>query len=144
MSPLAHLAVRIGDIVIDCNDPVAAADFWCAALGYRVAGRNATTVAVAGDSAAPTLLFIKSTDTKAHKNRIHFDVCPTTGTTRDEEVARLEQLGATRIETGDPNQSWAVMADPDGNEFCVMQTVLPPEPAPFHHVYATDDADTEA
>ena len=128
------MTVRIGDIVIDCHDARLAADFWCAALGYRITESDDTGVAVAGDSSAPTLLFLESNDRKAAKNRIHFDVCPIDGTTRDDEVARLESLGATLIDVGQTGGSWIVMADPDGNEFCVMKTVLPPEPAPFHHL----------
>lgn len=89
---------------------------------------------MAGDSSAPTILFLASTDLKVHKNRIHFDVCPTEGTTRDDEVARLESLGARRVDLGQASSSWVVMADTDGNEFCVMSTVLPPEPRPFHHL----------
>ena len=49
-------------------------------------------------------------------------------------LARLESLGATLIDVGQTGGSWIVMSDPDGNEFCVMSTVLPPEPAPFHHL----------
>jgi hypothetical protein len=128
------MTVRIGDIVIDSQNPDAAAAFWCAALDYRIVGTDETGVAIAGDSSAPTLLFLASGDGKVHKNRIHFDVCPVEGTTRDEEVARLEGLGASTIDIGQRDTSWVVMADPDGNEFCVMGTVLPPEPAPFHHV----------
>ena len=131
---LEAMTLRIGDIVLDCQDPRLAAEFWCAALGYRVTDTDDTGVAVAGDSSAPTLLFLASTDHKVHKNRVHFDVCPVEGTTRDDEVARLESLGATRIDVGQTSASWVVMADPDGNEFCVMNTVLPAEPAPFHHL----------
>ena len=128
------MTVRIGDIVIDCGNPRVAAEFWCAALGYRITETDETGIAVAGDSSAPTLLFLASGDRKLHKNRLHFDVCPIDGTTRDEEVARLEALGATRKDVGQSGGSWVVMADPDGNEFCVMRTVLPPEPEPFHHL----------
>lgn len=131
---MLNVTVRIGDIVIDCADPGRAAEFWCAALGYRITDTDDTGVAVAGASSAPTLLFLASSDRKLHKNRIHFDVCPTEGRTRDQEVERLESLGATRIDAEQPSRSWIVMADPDGNEFCVMQTVVPPEPEPFHHL----------
>ncbi len=128
------MTVRIRDIVIDSSDPEQVAAFWCEALGYRVADADDTYVAINGASSAPTMLFLRSSDTKLHKNRIHFDVCPTQGTTRDEEVARLESLGATRTDFGPTDSSWVVMADPDGNEFCVMAHVIPSEPAPFHQL----------
>ena len=122
----AQVTLRIGDIVIDCHDPRRAADFWCAALGYTATESDETGVAVAGHSSAPTLLFLTSNDRKLHKNRIHFDVCPVDGTTRDDEVKRLESLGAKRIDVGQTAASWVVMADPDGNEFCVMSTACRP------------------
>ena len=68
------MTVRIGDIVIDCQDARLAAVFWCAVLGYRITESDDTGVAVAGDSSSPTLLFLESNDRKAAKNRIHFDV----------------------------------------------------------------------
>jgi hypothetical protein len=73
------MTLRMNDIVIDCQNPRSAADFWCAALGYRVTDTDETGVAVGGHSSAPTLLFLVSTDRKLHKNRIHFDVCPVDG-----------------------------------------------------------------
>lgn len=127
------MTVRIGDIVVDSSDPERAATFWCGALGYRITERDETGVAIAGASSAPTMLFLASTDTKLHKNRLHFDVCPVDGSTRDDEVARLERLGAQRIDDDDA-RSWVVMRDPDGNEFCVMAAVIPPEPDAFHHL----------
>ena len=53
------------------------------------------------------------------KNRIHLDVSPV-GCDRDEEVARLEGLGAKRVDVGQGDQPWVVLADPEGNEFCVL------------------------
>jgi catechol 2,3-dioxygenase-like lactoylglutathione lyase family enzyme len=122
---------RIGEIVIKCADPDALADFWCGALGYRVTDRDETGVAIAGDSSAPTILLIASADTGT--SLLHFDLCPTD---RDQaaEVGRLESLGARRVDIGQGDVSWVVMADPAGNLFCVMRTVLPPEPKPFHHL----------
>ena len=62
-------------------------------------------------------------------------MCPVTDSDRDAEVERLERLGARRIDIGQaPDSSWVVMADPEGNEFCVMTTQVPPEPHPFHHM----------
>lgn len=131
------MTVRIADMVVDSSDPERAATFWCAALGYRITDRDETGVAIAGSLSAPTMLFLTSTDTKLHKNRLHFDVCPVDGSTRDEEVARLERLGARRAGADDA-RSWVVMHDPDGNEFCVMDVVVPPEPEPFRRATTTD------
>ncbi len=130
---ITSMSVRIGEFVIDCSDPLVAAQFWCEALGYRITDQDHTGVAIAGDSAVPTVLFFATSDKKSHKNRMHFDVCPV-GTSQEEEVRRLEQLGARRIDVGQGDVSWVVMEDPVGNEFCVMRTTLPPEPAPFHHL----------
>ncbi|MFV1970160.1 MAG: VOC family protein [Acidimicrobiia bacterium] len=128
------MTVRIGEFVIDCSDPVAAAEFWCEALGYRITDQDHTGVAIAGDSAAPTILLMATSDVKANKNRLHFDVCPV-DTSQEEEVRRLEGLGARRVDIGQADDvSWVVMEDPVGNEFCVMGTVLPPEPTPFHDI----------
>ncbi len=127
------MASRIGEIAVDCSDPDMAARFWCAALDYRVTDGDETGVAIAGHSTAPTIIFLVSTDEKLHKNRLHLDICPV-DTSQDAEVRRLEQLGAKRIDIGQGDVSWVVMEDPVGNEFCVMGTVLPPEPAPFHHL----------
>lgn len=126
------MTLRIGEIVIDCSDPHRAAEFWGEALGYRVTDSDETGAVVAGSSSAPTLLFLLTADHKVRKNRLHFDVCPIDGTSRDDEVARLEAIGARRVDVGQSEVSWVVMEDPTGNEFCVMATVLPPEPAPFH------------
>ena len=126
------MASRIGEIRVDCSDPDAAAAFWCEALDYRITDRDDTGVVIAGHSTAPTVIFFMSTDTKLHKNRLHLDICPV-DTSQDDEVARLAALGAMRVDIGQGDVSWVVMEDPVGNEFCVMPTVVPPEPEPFHH-----------
>ena len=126
------MASRIGEIIVDCSDSEAAAVFWCAVLDYRIADRDGTEITIAGHPTAPTIIFDRSTDTKLHKKRLHFDIRPV-DTSQDDEVARLTALGAKRIDIGQLDVSWVVMEDPVGNEFCVMSTVLPPEPQPFHH-----------
>jgi hypothetical protein len=65
------------------------------------------------------LVFVPVPESKMVKNRVHLDVSPV-GCDRDEEVARLETLGATRIDIGEVEQRWVVLADPEGNEFCVL------------------------
>jgi hypothetical protein len=77
------------------------------------------------DSAVPVLLFIKVPDEKLVKNRLHLDLRPGD---RDKEVARLEDLGAKRLDIGQgPDVTWVVMSDPFGNEFCVLRALRPDE-----------------
>ena len=61
---------------------------------------------------------------KTGKNRLHLDLAPPADGDQQAEVDRLVALGATRIDIGQGDVSWVVMADPDGNEFCVL---TPPE-----------------
>jgi Glyoxalase-like domain len=124
------MASRIGDIVVDCADPLAAAAFWCAALGYRELARDETGIAIAGDPSAPAVLLLASDDPKSVKNRVHLDICPT-DREQPAEVERLVSLGATRVDVGQGARSWVVLADPCGNEFCVMARRVRPEPEPF-------------
>jgi hypothetical protein len=70
----------------------------------------------------PALAFVLVPEQKTTKNRTHVDVTPI-GTTQDDEVARLAGLGAVRIDIGQGGEAWVVMADPEGNEFCVMPEV---------------------
>jgi predicted enzyme related to lactoylglutathione lyase len=68
---------------------------------------------------SPDLLFLRVPDEKTIKNRLHLDFRPDN---QDEEVARIEELGARRVSIGqDPSVTWVVMADPEGNEFCILR-----------------------
>ena len=68
----------------------------------------------------PSLLFARVPEAKSVKNRLHIDVSPV-GSTRDEEVERVMAFGATRVDVGQGDVSWVVLADPEGNEFCVLR-----------------------
>jgi catechol 2,3-dioxygenase-like lactoylglutathione lyase family enzyme len=122
---------RIGEIIFDCADPEASAAFWCAALGYRVTERDDIGVAIAGHPTAPTILLVRAADAKRDKTPVHLDLCPV-DTEQAGEVERLVGLGARRIDIGQGETSWVVLADPSGVEFCVMRKTIPPEPEPFH------------
>ena len=108
------------EIVIDCNDPARVAAFWGAALGWEVQHDDVLWMS---ESGAPfpdlVLVFAPVPEPKVGKNRVHLDVSPV-GCDRDEEVARLEALGATRVDVGQGNAPWVVLADPEGNELCVL------------------------
>jgi catechol 2,3-dioxygenase-like lactoylglutathione lyase family enzyme len=116
------MTLRIDCLTIDCSDPQLLADFWSGALGWGVVFADEYEIAIAapGDNGGiPDLLFLRSPDAKQVKNRLHLDLRPDD---RDAEVARLESLGASRAEIGQKgDESWVVMADPEGNEFCVLR-----------------------
>lgn len=125
------MAIRIQCIVIDSGSPDALASFWAGALGWRRTFDTADEVALeppAGspeDGVSPDLLFVRVPDSKAGKNRLHLDLRPTDQVA---EVERLEALGAQRTSVGQPaDASQVVMADPEGNEFCVLRPFTPAE-----------------
>jgi predicted enzyme related to lactoylglutathione lyase len=116
------MTLRLGEVVIDCADHEVVVPFWLAAMGeYRRVDVNEQYVAVAPEIPAlgrPAILFQKVPEAKAVKNRVHLDL---RGESMAAEVARLVDLGATVIaerSLGDDIR-WTVMADPEGNEFCV-------------------------
>ena len=107
-------------LAIDCADPQRLAAFWCAALGYtQQGGDDPNEIAVAPpDGGGPEILFLRVPDRKAAKNRLHLDLRPDD---QDAEVARILALGATRVDIGQGQPTWVVLADPEGNEFCVVK-----------------------
>jgi catechol 2,3-dioxygenase-like lactoylglutathione lyase family enzyme len=121
--------IRIQCLCVDSAHPSKSADFWEAALGWRRTHDTDGEVVLeppAGspeDGVAPDLLFLKVPEAKMVKNRLHLDLRPAD---QAAEVARLEALGARRVDVGQGDVSWVVMADPDGNEFDVLQP-LPKE-----------------
>lgn len=119
--------LRIQALCIDSTDPAVPADFWEKALGWRrtyVAADEIVLEPPAGspeDGVSPDLLFLKVPERKELKNRLHLDLRPVD---QAAEVQRLEGLGATRVSVGQgPEVTWVVMADPDGNEFCVLRAL---------------------
>jgi hypothetical protein len=131
---------RLTETSIDCSDPTRIADFWCAALGYVVLDNSEGVVeigprpmevvelvdAVRRGPVPPSLVFAPVPEGKVVKNRLHLDLSPIDAT-QAEEVARLESLGARRVDIGQGEQSWVVLADPEGNEFCVLRSLAPGE-----------------
>jgi predicted enzyme related to lactoylglutathione lyase len=115
---------RVQHITVDCRDAYALALFWSDVTGWPVSDEDepgSPEVAVEpSDAALPELLFVQVPEPKAGKNRLHLDLVPQTRT-RDEEVARLLAAGATLVadRRGENGRGWVVLADPEGNEFCV-------------------------
>jgi catechol 2,3-dioxygenase-like lactoylglutathione lyase family enzyme len=116
--------LRIQCVCIDTADPAKLAAFWQSALGWRLTSEEDDEVVLEPpegspeDGVAPDLLFLRVPEGKAAKNRLHLDLRPED---QAAEVTRLEELGARRADVGQGSEvSWVVMADPDGNEFCVL------------------------
>jgi hypothetical protein len=122
---------KFTELAVDCADPGGLARFWCAVLGYQVRSEEDGFVtigpAVAPDRPGPvppSLTFAPVPEAKTVKNRLHIDVNPT-DRDQDAEVRRLLDLGARRVDVGQGEVSWVVLADPEGNEFCVLATRRP-------------------
>ena len=119
------MACRLTEICIDCHDPARLADFWSHVLGWPVGEKDEDSVELDPPEGWPTLLFLQVPEEKVAKNRIHFDVNPT-DRDHDAEVDRILGLGARRVDIGQGEVSWAVLADPEGNEFCVLRSRVEP------------------
>lgn len=123
------MTLYVNSLTVDAADPAALARFWAAALAWPILFESDDEVMIAPfDERKPgihPILFGRNGDAKSVKNRWHFDLSPTD---QAAEVARLEGLGARRADIGQGDVTWVVMADPEGNEFCVLSS-LPPESA---------------
>ncbi len=111
----------VGAIVFEPGNP-AAGHFWSEAIGWPVVyEQDGDTAIRAPDGRGPFVTFGPPSDeAKTMKNRLHLDIAPTRDGDQNYEVDRLISLGATRVDIGQGDVSWVVMADPDGNEFCVL------------------------
>jgi predicted enzyme related to lactoylglutathione lyase len=119
---MAGMALRLHHIVVDAHDLPALARFWAQALGWLILSEREHEVVIGPDETAPVgMCFMPVSDVKTVKNRVHLDL--TTGSDdRDAEIERLLALGARRVDIGQTGtESWTVLADPEGNEFCVVR-----------------------
>ena len=108
--------------MVDSPDPVAAARFWQQTAGWVPGGEWTDDFAAlrSPHGVGPYLEFLRIPEPKTVKDRIHLDVAPFTGEDQAAEVARLRDAGAAPADVGQGEVSWAVLADPQGNEFCVL------------------------
>ncbi len=132
MKKLRLAMLKIQCITIDSEDPLTLAQFWRDVLGWEITftGENEVCIELLDGSLSqgkvPDILFIRTADKRVTKNRLHLDLRPDN---QEAEVQKIERLGGKRIEIGQSasqETTWVVMADPEGNEFCVLR---PPKPA---------------
>ena len=128
------MSIRWYSVVVDCRDVAAQSRWWAEALGWRIASQAEDEVVVVPPHAldqtrsiplaerGPGLVFVPVPEGKAVKNRLHIDLAPPADGDQAAEVRRLQALGARLADVGqDPEaDTWVVMADPEGNEFCVL------------------------
>jgi hypothetical protein len=125
------MSVRIQCLAIDAHDPAALAAWWAEAIGWRITDHDDDEYVVEPppgspeDGVVPDLLFLRVPDDKVVKNRMHLDLRPTD---QAAELDRLERLGARRVAVGQGDEvSWVVLADPEGNEFCLLRALTDEE-----------------
>ena len=126
------MGIRWYTVVVDCHDVAAQARWWAEALGWKIAYEAEDEMVIVPPRAldesrqipveeqGPGLVFVPVPEAKTVKNRLHIDLAPFAGDDQAAEVARLEGLGATRVDVGQGDRPWVVLADPEGNEFCVL------------------------
>lgn len=120
------MACRITELVLDCREPERLAGFWCEVLGYVVLGREDGDVEIGPPEGfgglQPTLVLSRSTEPKNGKLPLHIDL-NATDRDQDAELERLLAAGARHADVGQTGQeSWYVLADPEGNEFCLLRS----------------------
>jgi predicted enzyme related to lactoylglutathione lyase len=107
-------------VVVDAEDPARLARWWAEAIGYRIVHETPDEVEIRrSPDEMPGILFGTVPDAKTVKNRLHLDLRPDD---QEAEVERLVDMGARPVDIGQHEVSWVVLADPEGNEFCVLSS----------------------
>jgi hypothetical protein len=128
--------MRWYSVVVDCHDIAAQARWWAETLDYVIVFENDTEVAIIPRWATVEpmedvatfrrepqgMVFVQVPEDKTVKNRLHIDLAPHTSQDRDAEIESLLARGATHVDVGQGEASWTVLADPEGNEFCVLSS----------------------
>ena len=105
-------------VIVDSPDPESLGRWWASALGWVIVNDDPEEFEIRpAPDQIPGLLFARVQEPKSTKNRLHLDLRPDD---QDAEVARLVNLGATHADVGQGDETWVVLADPEGNEFCVL------------------------
>ncbi|MFI6762649.1 VOC family protein [Micromonospora sp. NPDC050417] len=113
------------NLVVDAQDPARLARWWAEALGYRITYEKPEEVEISRSAdELPSILFVPVPEGKETKNRLHIDLRPGD---QEAEVERLVNMGARHVDVGQrQTDTWIVLADPEGNEFCVLQAATAP------------------
>ena len=126
---MADMGLRWQCMNIDCEDPASLGRWWAELLGWRVTYEKADEVVIEPpegspeDGISPDMLFARVPESKQVKNRLHVDLRPED---QAAEVARAEAMGARRVDVGQSDTvTWVVMADPEGDEFCILREFGP-------------------
>ena len=121
---LAGVTVSLHHIVIDAHDLSAQARFWTQVLDWKILSEREREVVIGADETASVgICFMPVADRKTAKNRLHLDL-RAVGTDQATELQRLLGLGAQQIDIGQGDVTWFVLADPEGNEFCLLRRSL--------------------
>jgi predicted enzyme related to lactoylglutathione lyase len=117
------MASVLREVVIDCEDPLKVGRFWASVLNWPLveSEEGYCWLSSTGEPTAPApmLVFVPVPEAKTVKNRLHIDVNPS-GCDQAEELERLRSLGARPVDVGQGQVPWVVLADPEGNEFCLL------------------------
>ena len=118
------MASSVRHVTVDCSDAYTLATFWAAVLNAKIGDDDEPGDPEAlVETAGAALLFVTVPERKSVKNRVHLDLQPQ-DRTRDQEVERLLELGATLVgdHRREDGKGWVTLADPEGNEFCVERS----------------------
>jgi predicted enzyme related to lactoylglutathione lyase len=120
------MTVSLHHIVIDAHDLPRLARFWSQVLGWKILSEREREVVIGTDvNAAVGICLMPAGDEKSVKNRVHLDLNPGGDAgpdDREAEIRRILDLGARRVDIGQTgDESWTVLADPEGNEFCILR-----------------------
>ena len=124
------MSVRLSELVLNCRDPEVLSRFWCAVLDYVELGKDEDGIEIGPESgfggATPTIILNRVDHAPTQTLRPHIDLSPV-DQDQEAELERLLALGARPADVGQTGQeSWHVLQDPEGNEFCLLRTRLEP------------------
>jgi hypothetical protein len=117
------MGLVMSQLCVDAEDSHALARWWSQVLGWPVVEDEGELAVEPPDGAGVSLLFVRVPERKQVKNRLHLDLRPPDGSDQATELARLRALGAVPVDVGQgADVTWHVLADPEGNEFCLLRS----------------------